>query len=127
MLVHTSSKAARVACRATRRTSVRVYNVFSLSRAVSNLREHSRQSAGAATLEAPATSNLHPRKAVQGVPVQDRDTVELIMALTSLDSKPSNTLVREQHPHYCICISGASCSAAFFLQEFLCVLTADVL
>jgi hypothetical protein len=39
-------------------------------------------------------NNLHhPRKAVQGVPLQDRGTVELVMALTSLATEPADVLV----------------------------------
>lgn len=101
-----------------------VCNVFSLSRAVGSMVNStkasvsSKQSAAAATLEAPnsstATSNLHPRKAVQGVPVKDRATVELIMALTSLGSKPTDSLANRLAEHELnLVTTSATCDSMF--------------
>lgn len=87
-----------------RRSVVSVHNVFSLSGVARNIakagksgnKAPSHQGAASAVLEAPAASNplkLSPRKSIQGMPVNQRETVELIMALTSLDSKPTPSLV----------------------------------
>ena len=98
--VHAGSRAAGVQ----RRTSVGVYSVFSLRRSLSSIVKQqsgapTRQDphrASALALEAtpPSPVQLSPRKSIQGVPVNQRETVELVMALTSLDTRHSTALVR---------------------------------
>jgi hypothetical protein len=45
---------------------------------------------------APAQAPIHPRKAVQAVPVVDRPAVELLMALTRAAGHPTGALVSVQ-------------------------------
>jgi hypothetical protein len=107
LLKHTSCSGLRaIGC--SRRTSVGVYNVFSLGKTVRGIAaQRSGPTRQALAMEAPASAmKLSPRKSIQGVPVNQRETVELIMALTNLDSKPTSALVSTvQHlpplPHMC--------------------------
>lgn len=43
------------------------------------------------------TQTVRPRKAVQSVPLSDRSTVELVMALTNLAAHSVGPLVRTRH------------------------------
>lgn len=97
--VHAGSRAAGVQ----RRTTVGVYSVFSLRRSLSSIvkqgsgaptRQDGRASALALEATPPSPVQLSPRKSIQGVPVNQRETVELVMALTSLDTRHSTALVR---------------------------------
>jgi hypothetical protein len=107
MLLVTSSSSGTRALAPQRRTVVSVCNVFSLRRSLSSIVKHNSAPrpdghlhASALAMEAPASSiKLSPRKSIQGVPVNQRETVELIMALTSLDSKPTSALVSTVLPH----------------------------
>lgn len=60
-------------------------------------------------------NNLHhPRKAVQGVPLQDRGTVELVMALTSLATEPADVLATQLAEHELrLVTTSATCDAMF--------------
>lgn len=153
----TGSQAIAHPFRASRRAAVTVHNVISLTgiwrksaatgrpaqAAVSCDAEHGYVAVTTASrvyklldpqaVETPPapTSTIHPRKAVQGVPVVDRPAVELVMALANLTAHSSGPLVSgwagpaSTQTHTCSGSSNLLCNVQMspFMQHSLLVMS----
>jgi hypothetical protein len=78
----------------------------------------------AVEVAAPAQAPIHPRKAVQAVPVVDRPAVELLMALTRAAGHPTGALVSGQQCSV-ISVFHACCTFSFLQQSGQVLLTCD--